>query len=390
MNDLWNAIYRERPVGSESNAAILEYLENQFEEMGLNVTSLPFSCLRWEEGLSHVEGAGQTLTIQPSPYSTGFWGEREMVMAETHMELKQVDCKDRVLVMAGKLTESPLMPKDYPFYYPDEHRRMIELLEEKSPAAVIALTGRHPMCGLDPFPLFEDGRLGIPTAYASLSDWTRWKQMNGERGRIVIDSQVKEVESRQLVAEIKGRNPLEKVVIGAHMDTKYKTPGALDNAAGIAVLMEAARMISSGEYSVDIVPFNGEEYFAASGEIAYLEYLKRRGDSVRLMVNVDAPCFQQSPDAVSFYNLKEETIQTLRQLVESHPQMVVGESWYAGDHSAFAFSGTPCLAVTTSDLDRALMLTHTALDTEDLIRRDGFQATAAAVVEMIDACTAKR
>ncbi len=47
-----------------------------------------------------------------------------------------------------------------------------------------------------------------------------------------------------LVAEVKGhRRPEEIVLVGAHYDTVYSTPGADDNASAVAVLLETARML---------------------------------------------------------------------------------------------------------------------------------------------------
>ena len=41
----------------------------------------------------------------------------------------------------------------------------MELFERKQPAAIIAATGKHALCGLQPFSLFEDGNFMIPSAY---------------------------------------------------------------------------------------------------------------------------------------------------------------------------------------------------------------------------------
>jgi len=36
------------------------------------------------------------------------------------------------------------------------------------PKAIIAVTGKNPACGLDPFPMFEDGNFSVPSAYVTM------------------------------------------------------------------------------------------------------------------------------------------------------------------------------------------------------------------------------
>lgn len=56
-----------------------------------------------------------------------------------------------------------------------------------------------------------------------------------------------------------------KVVICAHIDThnsKDGTPGALDNASGVVVLLMLAELLENynGHLGIEIVALNGEEY----------------------------------------------------------------------------------------------------------------------------------
>ena len=85
-------------------------------------------------------------------------------------------------------------------------------------------------------------------------------------------------------------HPHGRIIVCAHMDTKYHTQGALDNAAGVAVLLSAAAGLSKTDCNVDIVPFNGEEYYEACGEVEYLKRLSPGRDEVALVINIDSPC----------------------------------------------------------------------------------------------------
>ena len=78
---------------------------------------------------------------------------------------------------------------------------MINLLEEKKPAAIIAVTGKHPMCGLNPYPLFEDGNFQIPSGYVSVSNLKKIKEtIIGKNVSVHITSNCIETKSKQIIA----------------------------------------------------------------------------------------------------------------------------------------------------------------------------------------------
>ena len=135
-----------------------------------------------------------------------------------------MNCKNKILILTQELAKEPLQPKDYPFYYPEEHKQLINLLEEKSPLAIIAVTGKHSMCGLDPFPLFEDGNFLIPSAYINEEVFKEVKKLyNKKICSLVINSKKILKDSRQIIATKKSKSSRGKIVICAHMDTKYNT-----------------------------------------------------------------------------------------------------------------------------------------------------------------------
>jgi hypothetical protein len=65
-----------------------------------------------------------------------------------------------------------------------------------------------------------------------------------------------------VVAELAGTDPsAPRVLVGAHFDTVRGTPGADDNASGVAGLLECARLLSGwrGRATIELVGFNLEE-----------------------------------------------------------------------------------------------------------------------------------
>ncbi len=84
------------------------------------------------------------------------------------------------------------------------------------------------------------------------------------------------------------------VVIGAHFDTVPTTTGANDNAGGVALVLEVARVLAnySGHFNHDIyfVAFNGEEQ-ALYGSIEVVDHLKEVNKDVLICLNADMILF---------------------------------------------------------------------------------------------------
>ncbi|PMR68588.1 aminopeptidase [Halomonas heilongjiangensis] len=106
----------------------------------------------------------------------------------------------------------------------------------------------------------------------------------------------------------------EILVIGAHYDTVRGTPGADDNASGVAVLIELARLLGEAdlERSLHLVAFVNEEapFFAseAMGSLAYAREARARGDDIVGMLSlemlgyyVDAPGSQRHPPLLGHF-----------------------------------------------------------------------------------------
>ena len=146
VHDIMKNIVKERPVGSKNNMDILLYLENLMAKMGYDIKKLPFTCTTWETGESCLTLNERRIEIQASPFSQPFEGSGKLVFAKNLEELETANCQNCILVVGGELVATPLQPKEYPFYYPDEHKYLIELFERKQPAAIIAATGKHALC----------------------------------------------------------------------------------------------------------------------------------------------------------------------------------------------------------------------------------------------------
>ncbi len=94
-----------------------------------------------------------------------------------------------------------------------------------------------------------------------------------------------------IIASIRGaESPGETIVIGAHYDTVYGTPGADDNASAVAVLLEICRALRdfSPKRTLKLIFFTLEEppLFRSKfmGSYVYAREAKRKGEDIRAMV----------------------------------------------------------------------------------------------------------
>lgn len=116
--------------------------------------------------------------------------------------------------------------------------------------------------------------------YQQLSQWgkvERWEfQYRGKTHQNLI---------LNLPGKLTGKNP---ILIGAHYDSVPGSPGADDNASGVAVLLELARAIAlnSSNYPIQLVAFDLEEY-GLIGSNEYAKFLQEKKQKLRLMISLE-------------------------------------------------------------------------------------------------------
>lgn len=97
---------------------------------------------------------------------------------------------------------------------------------------------------------------------------------------------------RNLILNLPGQpsaaTPRPPVLIGAHYDAVPNSPGADDNATGVAVLLELARSLTTypARYPVRLVAFDLEE-FGLQGSRQYATWLAQQGQPLRLMLSLE-------------------------------------------------------------------------------------------------------
>jgi Iap family predicted aminopeptidase len=224
-----------------------------------------------------------------------------------------------------------------------------------------------------------------PAALHAAADYVR-----GELGAFGLDVGAQAYEAygvrcENLEVAIPGRCD-EVVLAGAHYDTVPGSPGADDNASGVAGLIEIARALAGlrPERTVKLVAFVNEEapffYFGEMGSKVYARAARRRGDDIRVMLSLEmlgcyssAPRSQTYPPVLKWFypdrgnfigfvsNLRSrrelrETVRAFRASSDfpaeslASPAFVPGVSW--SDQLSFWRAGYPGVMVTDTAFHR--------------------------------------
>lgn len=91
-----------------------------------------------------------------------------------------------------------------------------------------------------------------------------------------------------IVARKKGTSSDDRIIVGAHFDSVPGSPGADDNASGVATLLELARILAdrTWNHTVEFIGFHMEEWNMVGSE-AYAAQLKREKVRVRAMISLE-------------------------------------------------------------------------------------------------------
>lgn len=194
--------------------------------------------------------------------------------------------------------------------------------------------------------------------------------------------------SQNVVAIIQGWDSVlknEYIVVGAHYDhlgynkltingkdTIQIFHGADDNASGVAVMLEIARMVNSQPFnfkrSILFVAFGAEER-GMNGSWYFANRAFAPIDKVSLMINLDMVGRGIDGSDVNVYTFMPHTqLVTLLKDVSDMPLMITPRihtaDYFPSDHQSFASLGIPALLFTTKLHEDY----HTPKDTPDKIR----------------------
>jgi len=378
----------DRRIGGRGNDAAVDHVEAVLAANGFAVEPTDFMSTGWEPGPALLEAGGRAWPVLAGPYTNTCDVRARLAAASTVDELERGGYAGTSLLLHGSLVAEQLPPKGFPFYDAPELRRILAAIEAAAPAAVLAATGRNPgfAGSLYPFPLIEDAEVEVPHAYLRDVDGAALLVHVGDEVHLRLESRRVPAAGRQLVAR-RGSGPV-RVVVFAHVDSKQGSPGGIDNASGVAVLLVLAELLRDhvGPPVVEIVPLNGEDDWATPGEKLYVAANEGAWGNIVLGVNLDAAGAVGAATAISLYGVDDRLAARIREVAARPPGIVDGEAWYESDHGLFLLHGVPALAITSTTFrELCETVTHTELDSRDLADPAAIVAIARFLADLVGA-----
>jgi aminopeptidase YwaD len=358
-----------RMVGTSANRKATELFAREARACGAELSSEEFDCLDYDSGQVELTCDDASFAAFASPFSLGCDLRAPLVAASSWEELQTLDLKGKILLLHGALASSQIMPKNFVFYNPEEHQQLVRLLEASGVGALICATQKQPELNgaVYPTPMFEDGDFDLPSVFLTEEEGQKLLPFASQSVRLFSPARRVPSRATHLQAAF-GPRDAAKILVCCHLDTKKGTPGALDNAGGTVVLLALLHLLKGyrGRHRLELVPFNGEDYYAVPSEMIYLRDLDFQ--SLELCLNLDGVGLQGYRSGICHFNLKPEQEQLLHASFSDPGKYCPIEPWYQGDHAIFAMRGVPSVAFSTENMQSFFSeYAHTAKDTPDLI-----------------------
>jgi hypothetical protein len=235
--------------------------------------------------------------------------------------------------------------------------------------------------------LFPAGEAAIPAAAVAVEDAELLHRLLGRgpvRIRLVLAGKLADpplAPSANVVAEIRGSaKPEEVVVIGAHLDSWDLGTGAIDDGAGVAMVLDtmriAAAMPRPPRRTLRAVLFMNEEN-GAEGAVAYHESSLAAGTRHVAALEADAGAGRPTGVEVTAGPGGIEATREMAVPLAGLGAATVREGGGGVDIGPLAWAGVPLLSV-AQDTSRYFDLHHSAADTLDKVDpRALAEATAA-------------
>jgi hypothetical protein len=374
-----------RPLGSRSNLAAADYIRRVLQGCGLDVSLQEFPCPLWEESETHLALDGEDLArgesdrsiVTANDFSPPCDVTAPTVALRTVAELEKADLSGRIGLLYGELTKGTGIGARRAVYFPEHHQKIIRLLEQKRPAALLTI---HAKIGsLER--LIRDPEFALPSATVPAEVGLTLLRHSDRPLHLTIDSHGTPSQFYNVVAAKVGRRA-ERITLLAHFDTTNNSPGAVDNASGVAILLALAESLSERELPISLewIVVNGEEN-GGLGDAAYLREREATLDQILALINLDGVGQQVGANTITVMGASEPFQRQVRDMYRRYPGVVWADPWHESDHSAFLWRGVPCVPFTSVGVAN---IAHLPADNVEWIGSASLGEVASLVTEVIE------
>jgi aminopeptidase YwaD len=365
-----------RPIGSPGDHAAADYIQEVLLASGLDVEVQEFECPAWEDQGTDLTLDGEKVEAAANAFSPTCDVSAPSVALGTVAELEVADLEGRVGVLYGDLTKAPLSPKSW-FLKSERDDHVIRLLEEKGPAALITVQSRPG----DLERVIVDWEFLIPSATVPAGVGLELLRRSGSTLGLRIQVQRAPGHTCNVVARKAGHGQA-RIVLCAHYDTTIDTPGALDNAAGTAVLLAVAQILSQSKlrHGLEWIAFSGHEYLPLGDD----EYLRRCGDQLEGIVaaiNFDAPGQYLGANSITMFASSQAFQDQMAEIARGCPGVVWVDPWPQSNHSTFAMRGVPAMAFSS---EGRIRLDHLRADSAEWVSPAKLKEVVSLVIAIVE------
>jgi carboxypeptidase Q len=238
--------------------------------------------------------------------------------------------------------------------------------------------------------IFNGRTQHVPTLHLSCEDYGLLYRLldNGTPPALRVDASSEfsgDVPAMNTIAEIRGRNRNEYVVLSAHFDSWDGATGATDNGTGTVTMMEAMRILRAvvpnprrtilvGHWGGEEQGLNGSRAFVADNPnlVRNIQVVLNQDNGTGRVSNISMQGFTRAGDYFDRWLRRVPT--EISQHIEMERPGV--PSTGGSDHASFVCAGIPAFMLGSLSWDYFTYTWHTNLDTFDKIAFDDVRNNA--------------
>ncbi len=272
-----------RPDGTEADHKAIRYIKSELEALGITVGSLPLQVPVLENMIVKLEILGRKPYEIPClpllrPGLTprkGITVPLAFVGKAFERDFKNTDVKGKIVFCYEDLPFEGPAPEECNFPGTKTENAF------KAGAVGLVFSTRRKDNFIQTWGLRRELD-SIPSVSIPFGELLKlksaWEAGKKQRAHLTVYGKVKEGQSEVIYGTLKGTEHPERTIViyGSHHETNPGTPGANDNASGIAVMLELARYFSKHRTKKTLVFVStcGEE----SGAWGSIEFVKQKKD----------------------------------------------------------------------------------------------------------------